>query len=89
MMPRWTTVALVAITLAAMASLPPAAIAEPEEVEGGAGEPAAAATSDLQSVAPPRGAGLEVERDPGRGPRPHEPVFLEPAATAPSTLVSD
>jgi hypothetical protein len=36
---------------------------------------------DLESVAPPRGLPLERERDPGKGPAPHEPVFLEPAAT--------
>jgi hypothetical protein len=73
--------AAVAIVAAAMVSLPPATIAQPERTEGGAGAPAAPTGSDLQSVAPPRGGALEVERDPGRGPRPHEPVFLEPAAT--------
>ena len=35
--------------------------------------------SDLEAVAPPRGLPVEQERDPGRGPTPHEPVFLEPA----------
>jgi hypothetical protein len=80
-MPRWSTLSLAAITLAPTASLPPAAIAEPEEVEGGAGAPAAAASSDLQSVAPPRGRSVEEERDPGRGPRSHEPVFLGPTTT--------
>jgi hypothetical protein len=37
--------------------------------------------SGLQAVAPQRGGALEAERDPGQGPRPLEPVFLEPAAT--------
>ena len=36
---------------------------------------------DLETIAPQRGRSLEEERDPGRGPRPHEPAFLEPAAT--------
>jgi hypothetical protein len=35
--------------------------------------------SDLESVAPPRGLPVEQERDLGRGPTRHEPVFLEPA----------
>jgi hypothetical protein len=39
------------------------------------------AESGLQTVAPPRGRFLDEERDPGRGPSPHEPAFLEPAAT--------
>ena len=43
--------------------------------------PPARAGSDLETVAPPRGLPVERERDPGRGPTPHEPVFLEPAAT--------
>ena len=37
--------------------------------------------SDLQTVAPPRGGSLEQERDPGMGPRAHEPVFFGPAST--------
>ncbi len=50
---------------------------------GGADAGALSATggSGLQTVAPPRGRFLEEERDPGQGPRLHEPVFLEPAAT--------
>jgi hypothetical protein len=36
--------------------------------------------SDLQNVAPPRGGALEQERDPGMGPRAHEPVFFGPAS---------
>jgi hypothetical protein len=39
------------------------------------------AGSDLETVAPLRGLPVEQERDPGRGPTAHEPVFLEPAAT--------
>jgi hypothetical protein len=35
--------------------------------------------SDVEAVAPPRGLPVEQERDPGRGPTPPEPVFLEPA----------
>jgi hypothetical protein len=50
-------------------------------VEADVGERSATAGSGLETVAPPRGGSLEQERDPGRGPRPHEPVFLEPAAT--------
>ena len=37
--------------------------------------------SDLKAVAPPRGLPVEQERDPGRGPALHEPVFLAPAVT--------
>ena len=37
--------------------------------------------SSPQTVAPLRGRFLEEERNPGQGPRPHEPAFLEPAAT--------
>jgi hypothetical protein len=47
---------------------------------GDAGSRPAAARNDLQTVAPQRGRMLEEERDPGRGPRPHEPVFVGPAA---------
>jgi hypothetical protein len=47
---------------------------------GAAAQPATLAPSDLRTVAPPRGGPLELERDPGLGPRPHEPVFLDPAA---------
>jgi len=46
-----------------------------------AGARSTTARSDLKAVAPQRGRALEEERDPGRGPRAHEPVFLEPAAT--------
>lgn len=41
----------------------------------------AAGGRDLKAIAPPRGLPVEQERDPGRGPTRHEPVFLEPAAT--------
>lgn len=55
--------------------------AQPAGVAGGdAGARAGTTANDLQMAAPPRGGPLEEERDPGRGPRPHEPVFLEPAA---------
>jgi hypothetical protein len=46
-----------------------------------AGTAHAPASADLQTIAPPRGGSLEQERDPGVGPRIHEPIFLEPAAT--------
>src|SRR5262245_15855302 len=36
---------------------------------------------DLETLVPPRGRQVDDERDPGRGPGLHEPVFLEPAAT--------
>ena len=35
----------------------------------------------VTSVAPQRGRSLDEERDPGGGPRPHEPVFLDLATT--------
>lgn len=62
----------------------------PARGEPGAGAPAESTSSpapsprigsDLQTVAPPRGGGLEQERDPGMGPRAHEPVFFGPAST--------
>jgi hypothetical protein len=40
----------------------------------------AAIQNDLERVAPPSGPPLDQERDLGRGPRPLEPIFLEPAA---------
>jgi hypothetical protein len=58
--------------------------------EPGAGAPAESTSSpapsprigrDLRTVAPPRGGALEQERDPGMGPRAHEPVFFGPAST--------
>jgi hypothetical protein len=56
--------------------------ADPSEATGtGADTRSASGQSDLQTVAPQRGRSVDEERDPGRGPRPHEPVFLEPAAT--------
>jgi hypothetical protein len=45
------------------------------------GARSATARNDLRAVAPQRGRAVEEERDPGRGPRPTEPVFIEPAAT--------
>jgi hypothetical protein len=36
----------------------------------------------VTTVAPLRGRSLDQERDPGGGPRPTEPVFLEPATVA-------
>ena len=55
-----------------------------ESAAGAGGEGGARAETsrgDLRAVAPQRGRALEEERDPGRGPTAHEPVFLEPAAT--------
>jgi hypothetical protein len=40
-----------------------------------------AARPDLETMAPSRPGRPAVERDPGREPRPHEPVFVGPAAT--------
>jgi hypothetical protein len=55
---------------------------DPSPSPGGDAAARAAPTgSDLQSVAPPRGRSVEEERDPGRGPRSHEPVFLGPTTT--------
>ena len=53
------------------AAAPPAAMAAPPLAAGNA----------VTTVAPPRGQSLDAERDPGGGPRPHEPVFLEPLTT--------
>jgi hypothetical protein len=58
-----------------------AAGSEPTATPGPAASRSGTAAGDLQTVAPPRGGAREEERDPGRGPRPHEPVFLEPAVT--------
>jgi hypothetical protein len=56
------------------------ASAQPATPPGGAATPGApAAGADLQTVAPLRGGPLDEERNRGRGPRPHEPVLLEPA----------
>lgn len=44
----------------------------------GAQAPGNGRGSDLQTVAPQRGRSIEDQRDPGRGPQPSEPVFLEP-----------
>jgi hypothetical protein len=56
--------------------------AEPAATVGGyAGAHPAPGRRELQVVAPSRGGSLEEERGPGGGPRPHVPVFLEPAAT--------
>ena len=73
-MARW----IVAIVLIAGASL---------AAEGASAAPAtevlspAVSRNSLEAVSPPAGPSLDEERDLGRGPRPHEPVFLEPAAT--------
>ena len=79
--PRFVRTALVMMLVtggflgarAGLASAEPASPAEsgtPRRPPGG-----------LETVAPPRGLPVEQERDPGHGPTPHEPVFLEPAAT--------
>lgn len=47
----------------------------------GTGARPAAGRNDLETVAPPRGLPVEQERNPGHGPTPHEPVFLERATT--------
>jgi hypothetical protein len=48
---------------------------------GETGARSTAAPTDLQAISSPRGGSLEQERDPGVGPRVHEPVFIEPGAT--------
>jgi len=76
---RWTTVAMLVTVLAAPDILiHRGAGAAPA---GGVSSPSAAAPNDLQTVAPQPGRTSEQERDPGREPRPHEPVFIEPLAT--------
>ena len=37
-----------------------------------------AADGAMTTVAPQRGRAVDAERDPGGGPRSHEPVFIEP-----------
>ena len=37
--------------------------------------------SDVKAIGPERGRSTEEERDPGRGPSPHDPVFFGPATT--------
>jgi hypothetical protein len=81
MRPRGALAALVTVLVAAGLLAARGAGAEPAAAGGGdAGARPTTARSGIQAVAPPRGGPLEEERDPGRGPRPHEPVFLEPAA---------
>ena len=88
-MPRTWRESLVILASASITLAPGLALAQSQSgpdrtVNGtkqvGQGAPGAA-RSDLQSVAPQPGRTIEEERDPGRGPRPHEPVFIEPAAT--------
>ena len=67
--------------LLALAGIPAVAPAAPAESVGSAASGAASPRSDLETAAPPRGLPVEQERDPGHGPTPHEPLFLEPAAT--------
>lgn len=68
--------------LLALAGIRPAlAPAAPAESEDRPASSAAPSRSDLETAAPPRGLPVEQERDPGHGPTPHEPLFLEPAAT--------
>jgi hypothetical protein len=58
-----------------------AAGAQTPEASGNDGARPPAVSTDLQAVSPPRGGSLDQERDLGVGPRIHEPIFLEPAAT--------
>jgi hypothetical protein len=55
--------------------------AEPAAPPGAEVSRPPAADSAVTTVAPPRGRSLDQERDPGGGPRPHEPLFLEPLTT--------
>ncbi len=66
------------VVLAAVASLPSAALAAPEEIRGSSGSPAAPARSDLQTEVLSPARTLNEERDLHLGPRPR---LIEPAAT--------
>ena len=57
------------------------ASAAPDTAPGANVPSPAVIQNELERVAPPSGPPLDQERDLGRGPRPHEPIFLEPAAT--------
>jgi hypothetical protein len=60
----------------------PAAAADPTAPAPEAAAPRPLASgSGVTTVAPQRGRSLDEERDAGGGPRPHEPVFLEPMTT--------
>jgi hypothetical protein len=82
-MHRWParaafTMLLATLVAGGFAGGRPAAAADPV-----AATPDSAATPGgaVTTVAPPRGRSLDAERDPGAGPRPHEPVFFDPMAT--------
>jgi hypothetical protein len=81
MRPRALPAALAAVLLAGGLVLAGAADAQPTAPGRGSAGPRPAAPSDLERVAPARGLPVEQERDPGRGPTPHEPVYIGPAAT--------
>ena len=49
--------------------------------QGGSAGTGRAAGGDLETTPLPRGLPVELERNPGRGPALHEPVFLERATT--------
>jgi hypothetical protein len=72
---------LALILLAGSLGLAGAADAQPTAPFGGQAGVRPATPSHLERVAPSRGLPVEQERDPGRGPAPHEPVFLASAAT--------
>ena len=82
MRPAWTMLAALALLLALAGVHPAEVLAAPVESEDRAASSAAPPGSDLETAAPPRGLPVEQERDPGHGPTPHEPLFLEPAATS-------
>jgi len=78
---RWTVRWIPVMVLVVVGIYSSVGAAPAAPAAGDAGSRSAAARNDLQTVAPQRGRISEEERDPGRGPSPHEPVFIEPAAT--------
>jgi hypothetical protein len=77
-MRRWParaafTMLLATLVAGGVAGARPAVAADPVAATGRGGA--------VTTVAPPRGQGLDAERDPGAGPRPHEPVFFDPMTT--------
>jgi hypothetical protein len=78
---RWAVVWMPVMMCVAVGVHSSVGAAPAARAAGGAGSRPAAARNDLETVAPQRGRVPEEERDSGRGPRPHEPVFIEPAAT--------
>ena len=79
-MRRWSaraafTMLLATVMAAGFGGSRVAAAADPVAT---APDAAASPGSAVTTVSPPRGRSLDAERDPGVGPKPHEPVFFEP-----------